>query len=136
MAVIMKGKSTGITSVELQHESGAIIHTTAPKDNGGDGSSFSPTDLCAVSLGACGTTIMTMFCNTKSIAVDRIEFEITKEMSPSPRKIAKLTINYSIFSSCSEKEFSMIVNAGKTCPVRLTLTGNVEIVENYKQIKD
>ena len=135
MSVTMKGKSTGTTTVELQHESGAIIVTTAPKDNGGDGSSFSPTDLCSVSLGACGTTIMSMFCKTKDINLEKIEFDITKEMSPAPRKIAKLTISYKIFSNCSEKEFSMIVNAGKTCPVRLTLSGNVEIVETYTQIK-
>jgi len=82
MGVAMRGKSTGRTTVELVHESGAVIKTTAPKDNVGDGSGFSPTDLCAASLGACGTTIMSMFAADKGIPLDGIEFGLVKEMSP------------------------------------------------------
>jgi len=90
MGVAMRGKSTGRTTVELVHESGAVIKTTAPKDNVGDGSGFSPTDLCAASLGACGTTIMSMFAADKGIPLDGIEFGLVKEMSPPPRKLARM----------------------------------------------
>ena len=59
MAVVIQGRTTGPTSTELTHgPSASVIRTAAPKDNGGDGSAFSPTDLCAASLGACATTIM------------------------------------------------------------------------------
>jgi uncharacterized OsmC-like protein len=131
MGVIMRGRSTGRTTVELVHESGATIKTTAPKDNGGDGSSFSPTDLCTVSLGACGTTIMSMFAANKGIPLEGIEFEITKEMSPAPRKIATIRVAYTIKGAIGDSDFERIVAAGKACPVRLTLGEAVRIEETY-----
>ncbi len=131
MSVRMSGRSTGPTTVELVHESGATIRTTAPKDNGGDGSSFSPTDLCAVSLGACGTTIMGMYASNHGISLDGISFDIVKEMSPPPRKIARLTVRFVLSGAFSDLEFGKIVAAGKACPVRLTLGGQVEVVEEY-----
>jgi len=131
MSVIMKGRSTGPTTVELIHEAGRIILTTAPKDNGGDGSSFSPTDLCAASLGACAATIMNMFARDKAIPVEGIDFELTKEMASGPRRIARIVVTFRIRTACSEIDFKKLVAAGKTCPVRQTLGGSVEIEEQY-----
>ena len=133
MGVHMHGRSTGPTTVELVHESGAVIKTTAPKDNGGDGTSFSPTDLCSVSLGACGTTIMMMYAKNHGIALEGIDFEIGKEMTAAPRKIGRLTVTFTLHGTFSDEEFRKIVAAGKTCPVRLTLGGNVEVVEDYRR---
>jgi len=131
MGVVMRGRSTGRTTVELVHESGAVIRTTAPKDNGGDGSSFSPTDLCSASLGACGATIMGMFAANHGIPLEGIEFELTKEMGAAPRKIARIVIAFKLSGPMSEQDFAKVVAAGKACPVRLTLGQNVEIVESY-----
>lgn len=131
MSVHMKGRSLSPTSVELVHESGAVIRTMAPKDNGGDGSGFSPTDLCSVSLGACGVTIMGMFARNHDIPLDGIEFEIEKEMTPPPRRIGKLTVRFVLKGGFSDTDFRKLVAAGKACPVRLTLGENVEIVEEY-----
>jgi putative redox protein len=133
MGVHMHGKSTGPTTVELVHESGAVIRTTAPKDNGGDGSSFSPTDLCSVALGACGTTIMMMYATNHGIALEGVDFELAKEMTPPPRKIGRITVTFTLRGPFSEVEFRKIVAAGKTCPVRLTLGSNVEVVEDYRR---
>ena len=90
MSVHIKGRSTGPTTVDLVHESGARIATTAPKDNGGDGSSFSPTDLCAASLGACGATIMGIYAKNHGIDLEGVDFELEKEMSAAPRKIGRV----------------------------------------------
>jgi putative redox protein len=133
MSVVIKGRSTSAVTAELIHDSGAVIRTMAPKDNGGDGSAFSPTDLCAASLGACGCTIMTMFAANHGIPLEGIEFELTKEMSPPPRKIAKLTISFRIAGRLSDADFSKVVAAGKACPVRLTLGQNVAVVESYER---
>jgi putative redox protein len=133
MSVFIKGRSTGKTTVELIHESGAIIGTMAPKDNGGDGSAFSPTDLCAASLGACGCSIMSMYAANHGIPLEGIEFELTKEMSPPPRKIARLVVTFKLAGPLSEPDFAKVVAAGKACPVRLTLGQNVEVVESYER---
>lgn len=133
MSVRITGRSSSPVTVELSHESGAVISTMAPKDNGGDGSGFSPTDLFAASLGACGTTIMSMFAASHGIAVDGISFEITKEMSPPPRKIARLTVVFTIAGDVSDLDFQKIVRAGKTCPVRLTIGDALEVVEDYRR---
>jgi uncharacterized OsmC-like protein len=133
MSVIMSGRSTGPTTVELRHESGAIIKTTAPRDNGGDGSSFSPTDLCAASLGACGATIMGMFAANHGIALEGIEFELRKEMASAPRKVARIEVAFRLRGAFPDLDFKKLVAAGKACPVRLTLDGNVEIVDSYER---
>jgi len=133
MAVIMKGATVSDTTVKIIHQSGAEFLVCAPKDNGGDGSSFSPTDLCAVSLGACGSMIMKMFAAGKNIPVDSIDFEVTKEMSASPRRIERLTVVYTIKGNISEQDFRKVEAAGRTCPVRVTLGDRVEIVERYEQ---
>ncbi|HOX91942.1 MAG TPA: OsmC family protein [Spirochaetales bacterium] len=131
MAVIMTGKTITSTSMELVHQSGAKILVTAPKDNGGDGSSFSPTDLCATSLGACGCLIMSMFAANKNIPVRSISFELKKEMAASPRRIERITVAYSIDSDCSDLDLRKIEAAGRTCPVRVTLGDRVDIVDSY-----
>ncbi len=132
--VLMRGKSTGTFSTELTHESGAKILTMAPKDNGGDGSAFSPTDLCAVSLGACVVTIMKMYAAKHNIALGEVTFELSKEMTTTPpRKIAKISANFKLSGNFSEEEFQKIIKAGKACPIANTLHDVVEIVESFER---
>lgn len=133
MGVHMKGRLTSPITTELIHESGARITTMAPKDNGGDGSTFSPTDLFAVSLGACATTIMGLFARDKGIAHGGIEFEIEKIMGGPPRRIERLVVTFRIKGVAEERDFQRIVGAGKTCPVRITLGDAVEIIERYER---
>ena len=135
MPVHFSGELVGTNSTKLFHgPSGSSILTTAPVDNGGDGSQFSPTDLCAVSLGACALTIMGMFCAKNNILMDGIRFDLEKEMSDStPRRIAKLTVNFYLKTNCSEQDFKRVVGAGKTCPVRHSLLKDIEVVENYSR---
>lgn len=133
MSVVMRGRSTGTYTVELVHDSGSVLHTMAPKDNGGDGSSFSPTDLCSVSLGACAVTIMSMFAANHGIATNGIEFVLEKEMSPPPRRIQRITVTYRLKGIVSDRDFDRVVAAGRTCPVRLTLGDRVEIDERFER---
>ena len=133
MSVRITGRLQSPTTTSLAHESSSTITTMAPKDNGGDGSTFSPTDLCAASLGACGCTIMSMFAANHGLPLEGIEFELVKEMSPPPRKIAKIVIAFRIAGALSDADFAKLMAAGKACPVRLTLDGNVEIEERYER---
>lgn len=135
MSVRITGKLISPTSTNLDHEpSHSLLKTTAPRDNGGDGSSFSPTDLCAASLGACAATTMSLFATRNGIPLKAVSFEVEKHMTAAPpRRIAKLVAHYRLTSPCSEEEFARLVNAGKTCPVRRSLHPDVDVEETYER---
>lgn len=136
MSVSISGKLTSSTGTELRHgPSGALLETTAPKDNGGDGSRFSPTDLCAASMGACAATTLSLYATRSGIPVTGVTFEIEKHMTHEPpRRIAKLVARYRIESPCGDEDFKKLVNAGKTCPVRLSLHPDVVVEEAWERV--
>ncbi len=135
MSVSITGKLTSSTSTELCHgPSGALLETTAPKDNGGDGSRFSPTDLCAASLAACAATTLSLYATRTGIPVAGVTFEIEKHMTPEPpRRIAKLVARYRISTPCGDTDFQKLVHAGKTCPVRRSLHPDVVVEEVWER---
>ncbi len=135
MSVRTSGKLTSPTATELTHgPSGSVISTVAPQDNGGDGSRFSPTDLCAVSLGACAATTIALYATRAGIPLDGIEFDVEKEMTATPpRRIAKLALRIRISSSCGDEDYRKLVNAGKTCPVKRSLHPDVVVDEVYER---
>lgn len=131
MSVVMTGQMLDTTRAALTHgPSGATLHTAAPRDNGGDGSSFSPTDLCAVSLGACASTIMSMYAAKHGFAV-AIAFEVAKEMAASPRRIGRLSVRYTLRGELSEAQVAGLEAAARTCPVRLSLHPDVVVEESF-----
>jgi uncharacterized OsmC-like protein len=132
MPVTMRGRRVGPLGFEITHDpSGTLLRTAPPVDNGGDGSSFSPTDLCAASLGACASTIMSLFAQRNGIALEGIEFVVAKDMSSAPRRIGRLTVEYRLKTDCNDADLARLEQAGRTCPVRLTLGPEVEVVERY-----
>jgi uncharacterized OsmC-like protein len=135
MSVSISGRLTSPTGAELRHgPSGALLETTAPKDNGGDGSRFSPTDLCAASLAVCAATTLRLYATRNGIPVTGVTFEIEKHMTPEPpRRIARLVARYRVSSPCGEADFQKLVNAGKTCPVRRSLHPDVVVDEVWER---
>ena len=131
VGVRFSGNLLNSTSVEIRHlDSGSVIRTTAPKDNGGDGSQFSPTDLCAASLAACASTVMGMAAQKSGFSIT-VTFSLEKEMQLNPRKIEKIKVDYQISGASTQAQKDICEHAGRNCPVRLTLGDNVEIQESY-----
>ena len=133
MGVKITGTLTGLDTLLVHGPSGATLKTTPPQDNGGDGSAFSPTDLCAASLGACGASTAALFARRAGIPLERIAFEVVKEMTAAPRKIGKLTVVYRIKTSGTDEDYKKLLAAIRTCPVRRSLEPNVEIDEQYER---
>lgn len=133
MGVEMSGFSEGLNVTIVHGPSGATITTTPPKDNGGDGSAFSPTDLCAASFGACATTVMLLHARRNQIEVGPIKFQLVKEMQAQPRTISVLTAEFEIDTDCSDEELEGIINAGRNCPVRLALGPLTRVDQVYKR---
>jgi len=134
MSVRITGHLLSPTTTSLTHESSSTISTMAPKDNGGDGSTFSPTDLCAASFASCAATTIGLYANRSGIPLERIDFSVEKHMtSEPPRRIAKLVARFRIHTPCREEDFAKLVNAGKTCPVRRSLHPDVSVEESYER---
>jgi putative redox protein len=135
MSVKMSGRYIGNKKVELTHlDSGAKIITSAPKDNNGDGASFSPTDMLTASLGACMLTIVGIVAERDHINIDGSYFNVEKIMSStSPRKVANINLVMHLPSHLSEEIRVKYERAAATCPVHHSLhpDTHVEIMFTY-----
>jgi uncharacterized OsmC-like protein len=121
-------KYLGELRCEARHEpSGTLITTDAPVDNEGRGESFSPTDLAATSLGACMLTIMGIAARKQGVELGDTRVKVLKEMTPKPpRRIAKLTVVFTIPLPASHEKRAMLEEAARNCPVHLSLDPGVE----------
>lgn len=107
--------------------SGDNLSTDAPVDNQGKGETFSPTDLCATSLGTCMTTIMGIRANQLGIDISGTRFKVTKIMSPdTPRRIVGLPIEFWIPGQHSDEVKAALRHAAETCPVNYSIHPDIE----------
>lgn len=114
---------------EARHEpSGVVLLTDAPKDNQGEGASFSPTDLVATALGTCMVTIMGIMAQREGIDLSGTTVRVIKEMVASPtRRIGKLTVSINVPCALTSEQQQKMRNAANSCPVRKSLHADIEI---------
>lgn len=129
MSVTITGAYHGNKKILLTHEpSGATLTTAAPKDNQGDGSSFSPTDLVAAALGACTLTVMSISAERDGVDLTGVRMEVTKHMATdSPRRIARLPLTIHMPRVLSEEMRSKYERIARTCPVHHSLHPSIEV---------
>jgi putative redox protein len=109
-------------------ESGATVLTDAPKDNLGNGESFSPTDLVATALGTCMLTIMGIVAKRANIDLARATVRVQKEMASSPvRRIARLTVEIHVPASVPAEVRPHLERAALGCPVFKSVHPDIEI---------
>lgn len=126
--VKMRATYQGQKHCELYHEpSKSIIATDAPKDNHGKGELFSPTDLVGASLLSCILTTMAIAAEARNWSIEGANGDVTKEMTPSPRKIAKLTVNISLPAALNHEQRSFLEEVANTCPVKRSLHPDVAV---------
>ena len=107
--------------------SGMEMTTDAPKDNQGRGESFSPTDLVATALGSCMLTVMGIMARTLDVDMAGATATVEKEMSPPPRRIARLAVTIHMPGGVSEENRLKLERAAHTCPVHKSLHPDVEM---------
>ena len=113
-------------TVATHGPSGKTLATDAPVDNQGRGETFSPTDLVATALGACMLTIMGMTARRLGIDIKGARVEVSKEMTPPPRRIAKLATEIWIPPPRSADPQGQLERAALTCPVHRSLLAEIE----------
>ena len=114
---------TGSLNCDAVHtDSGATLRTTAPKDNEGDGTSFSPTDLVGVALGTCMLTTMGIVARREGWSIDGADVRTDKHMTASgPRRIERLVCHITLPSSLDDEQVAKLTRVAEACPVKKSL---------------
>lgn len=132
MSVEMTGEYLGHKKVRLVHgPSGEVLITEAPKDNGGEGKSFSPTDLIGAAFGACVLTTIAIVAERSGISVEGMRMSVEKHMRQEPRRIGSLPLVVHLPATLAEEERRKLEAAGRACPVHKTLHPEVEAEITY-----
>ncbi len=111
---------TGELRTSATHlQSGTVIETDAPLDNGGKGARFSPTDLVATALASCMCTVMGLSAAARGIALGRINCTVEKIMAQNPRRIGeiKITLTFEGDVEYAQPQRAILERAALTCPV-------------------
>ena len=112
--------------------SGAAIETDAPVDNHGRGEAFSPTDLCAASLGVCMLTILGIAADKHGVDITGAKGRVGKEMSSDlPRRIGRISIDLEIPLAADHPARDALEAAAMSCPVHYSLHPEIEKVVNW-----
>lgn len=126
MAVQITGSYDGNLRVALQHgPSGSTLHTAAPVDNQGDGSSFSPTDLLATALGSCMLTTMAIVARREGIPFRGASFVLEKHMRPDPRRVAQVPVRIRMPADLAPEQRAVLERAALGCPVYQSLSPEI-----------
>ena len=136
MAVDIDIVYTGDLHCEATHRpSGAKIVTDAPVDNGGKGEAFSPTDLCATSIGPCLVTTMALVAARHGIELRGTTVHVVKEMVADPRRrigALRATITFPPGLSPSPEDRARLEGAASACPVARSLGPDVEVPLEFR----
>ena len=134
MGVKISGNFIGGLSTSMTHELSQVkIVTDAPLDNGGEGKSFSPTDMLATSAGSCVMTIMAIYAKKEKIDLSGMACNVEKHMSPEPpRRVAKLDIVVTMPRHLNHEQRLKLEEVGNNCPVLLSLSPEVKVNKIYK----
>lgn len=128
MSVVITGNYIGQKKVELTHEpSGSVIVTEAPRDNGGEGKSFSPTDLVGAAFGSCVMTTIAIAAERSGLSVAGMRMRVEKIMNPDPRRIADLPLVIHLPESLEIYDRQKLERAAFSCPVHKSLSQEVRM---------
>ncbi|MGO8690659.1 MAG: OsmC family protein [Thermoguttaceae bacterium] len=114
--------------------SGQELVTDAPRENGGLGEAFSPTDLLAGALGTCLLTVVGIVGQRSNIDLAGMTARIEKEMSSGPvRRVGRIktVVHMPKGLKLSDAERSKLENAAKLCPVKQSLHPEVEVLVEF-----
>jgi putative redox protein len=112
--------------------SGTVLQTEAPKDNGGTGGSFSPTDLVGAALATCMLTTMQLVASREGVAWGEAWATVEKRMSPPPRRIAELVVEVRMPRELDPSLRGKMEEVARTCPVARSLHPDVQATPTFR----
>ena len=130
--VPMSAAITGLNCKLAHGPSGATLSTVPPKDNGGDGSSFSPTDMVGAALMACALSTMALVAQREGLSWGDARAAVEKHMTPPPRRIGELTLVIDMPREVRPEHRERLEEAARTCPVMRSLHPDVKLPIEFR----
>ena len=131
--VVMTAVTAPAFKTQLQHgPSGSSIATEAPKDNGGTGASFSPTDLVGAALASCAVTTMALAASREGIPFGEARATVEKRMTPPPRRIGELVLEIDMPAGLSAAHRARMEEVAHGCPVMRSLHPDVKLPISFR----
>jgi len=130
--VPMTAALSGLTCRLTHGPSGAAISTVPPRDNGGDGSSFSPTDLVGAALAACALSTMALVAQREGLSWGDARASVEKIMTPPPRRIGELPLVIDMPREVRPEHRARLEEAARICPVVRTLHADVKVPIEFR----
>jgi putative redox protein len=126
--VVMTVVSQPQFKTQLTHgPSSSVLVTEAPRDNGGTGGSFSPTDMVGAALLSCTVTTMQLFASREGIALGEVQGRVEKRMTPPPRRIGELVLELRMPAGLSADQRKRLEETAHGCPVVRSLHPDVKL---------
>lgn len=114
----------------------AVLTTDAPKDNMGQGASFSPTDLVATALATCMLTTMGIVAQRNNIDMSGATARVIKDMVTAPaRRVGTLTCEITVPTVLNDEQQTRLREAALHCPVKISLHPDINIPVTFKWAK-
>jgi uncharacterized OsmC-like protein len=101
-------------------------------DNGGDGSSFSPTDLVGVALASCALSTMALQAAREGLAWGDASAAVEKRMTPPPRRIGELVLVFDMPREARPAERARLEEIARSCPVARSLHPDVKLPMEFR----
>jgi putative redox protein len=126
--VEMHAQQSGLATSLTHGPSSTKLRTVPPKDNGGDASSFSPTDLVGAALASCAITTMVLIAKRENLPLGDPSARVIKSMTTSgPRRIAELTLHIDMPPGIDPAHRRRLEEIARTCPVARSLHPDVAV---------
>lgn len=111
----------GLRCRAVHAPSGAVVTTDAPRDGGGGGEGFSPSEMLSVSLGSCVLSMMALAARGMGLDLDGATATVAKAMADAPRRIAGLSVAVRVPGRFDAGQRARLEAAARACPVHAVL---------------
>lgn len=130
--VPMSVRIEGLTCQLTHGPSGSEITTVPPRDNGGTGESFSPTDLVGAALASCALSTMALVAGREGLSWGNARAAVEKRMTPPPRRIGELVLVIDMPREVRPQDRARLEEIARTCPVARSLHPEVKVPFEFR----
>lgn len=103
------------------------LRTSRSPTFGGQGTSFSSTDLVAAALGSCIATNVEPVAARRDVPLADVVVRVRKELATDPRRLSALRVVVEIAGSPAPRTLTTIRRAADACVVHRSLSPDVDV---------